>query len=241
MKDKESAGPDGPSPHADLKDFAHEVLNPLSSVLSYTSLMQGTDEIEVSEEKLVEYAAIVHEATKRVLKVCERVLDDAAEGDTKILRETVDFAVFGEEIVNSFRALADEHGINLSLHVSEDFPLLSTDPVVLGQILSNLIGNAMKFTPRGGNIEARAQLDVQRNAVIFVVADDGDGIPAWMVMRLLRGDFQSAATDNRGWGRGLKIVKSLAEHLNADFDVVSEPGKGSVFSVTLSDSEVIAA
>jgi signal transduction histidine kinase len=132
------------------------------------------------------------------------------------------------EGVEPFRAQLSQH--TLTLDLPQQLPDVRADRDRVLQIFSNLIGNALKFTPAGGTIRIRAR--VEGSFVKFSVSDDGPGIPAELQQELFE-PFKQGCGDRRGVGLGLSIVRSLVEAHGGQVTLESEEGRGSTFSFTL--------
>ena len=145
-----------------------------------------------------------------------------------------------EDVVSTMRVQAVEKGVSLDLDCLSPLPeTICTDPVRLRQILVNLVGNAVKFTDHGG---VRVTLCCTRHgddvpSIRFAVSDSGIGIPPEKIADLFQPFTQADASMTRrygGTGLGLAISKRLANMLGGDIQVLSEPGKGSTFTLTIS-------
>jgi signal transduction histidine kinase len=130
----------------------------------------------------------------------------------------------------TFRPLAERRHVNLEI-AREDGGVVRADPNRVSQIVGNLIGNAIKFTPEQGTIKVRAKPEDKQ--VLFQVADDGPGISADSLSHLFDSFWQARKNDQRGVGLGLAIVKELVEAHGGKIWVESKPEHGSTFSFTL--------
>lgn len=155
----------------------------------------------------------------------------AEMGQLTVECRPLDAGLVIEAVVDSQRQLAQASGINLDLHVADGLPQVWADRDRLAQILENLVGNAMKFTPRGGHIAVRAV--VQGEEVLFQVEDSGRGMCAEDLPHVFDRFWQSRRDDGRGAGLGLAIVKALVDAQAGRIWVESEDGRGSTFSFTL--------
>ena len=222
-----------------IKDFAHEIRSPLGVLVGYGKMVAEAGKRELTIEQVEEYGGAIHAAAIRVGRVCERILEEETAGSAVIRKERVDFRQVTENMVQAFSPAARERGVNLKVDIDDNFPVLQADPVLLEQIISNLVTNAIKFTKRGGTVEMRGKLDVANRAVMLVIQDDGKGIPSHLLMRLMQGERVSTQTKglDKGWGRGIQIVRDIADKMNAKIDIASEPGRGTVVSLRLAADE----
>ena len=138
------------------------------------------------------------------------------------------------DVVEGLQGMAQRKSLSLTSHAPEDLPMIHGDRDKLHQVLTNLIQNAIKFTPEGGAIRVESRFDVEEQ-VRTCIADTGCGIPAHdrakVFDRFYRGD--SATSDSPGAGLGLAITKSLVELHGGRIWVENEPDTGSRFFFTL--------
>jgi signal transduction histidine kinase len=135
------------------------------------------------------------------------------------------------ESLESLGPIAKEKSITLTVNGADDLPPVRADHARVLQVIGNLVGNAIKFTPAGGSITVsaiRADGKVQCS-----VADTGPGIPAGQIPRLFGKFWQAKRGDGRGVGLGLAIARGIVEAHGGTIEVKSEVGKGSVFTFML--------
>jgi signal transduction histidine kinase len=119
----------------------------------------------------------------------------------------------------------------LKLRVAPELPRVMGDPARLVQVLTNLVGNALKFTPAGGRILVGAE--PLGEGVTFFVSDNGPGISPQELPHLFEPFWQRDVTDRRGLGLGLTICQGIVEAHGSRLQVESEPGRGTTFSFSL--------
>jgi signal transduction histidine kinase len=129
------------------------------------------------------------------------------------------------------RPLASGSSIVMEASVAADLPAVLADAARIQQVLSNLVGNAVKFTPRQGRITVAA--DRLETEVRFAVIDTGPGIPPEQVPHIFGRFWQARSSDRRGLGLGLAIAKGIVEAHNGRIWVESQVGAGSTFYFTL--------
>ena len=184
-------------------------------------------------ERYREALADCIEESDRVLVMLNTLMDisEAESGAMPLVRETLPLGEVLERAVDLYHDVAESKGVSLTMHASPG-ALVSGDRVRLEQVAANLLDNAIKYTQPGGRVTASVRQADGR--VELVVEDTGAGIPAdelpriWQ--RLFRGD--SSRTE-RGLGLGLSFVKAIVEAHGGTVGVVSEPGRGSTFTITL--------
>jgi signal transduction histidine kinase len=242
-----------------LANVSHELRTPLNAVVGFVEMLREGVYGELSPRQALPVDRIAASAT-HLRHLVDRLLDIAkiAAGRLEVHPEPLVLRPFVLNVASEMESLVSERGLSLALAVSPTLPRIRTDQTHLRQILINLIGNAVKYTPAGG-IQVRAQLvgtpetpapdatpdvdadaspDPTRSWVALQVADTGIGISAVDTERIFD-EFEQvnagARTDSarRGTGLGLAISRRLARLLGGELTVVSELGKGSRFTVWL--------
>ena len=201
-----------------LRNFAHEIGTPLNAMIGYAQLARRELETGGDTSKLADYLETIEQSTVRLLRICEHVLDDAIAGVQKIHKVAVNAAVLCEEVLSTFTEMAKKRGIDVVSEFPEDFPIVPTDPVLVGQVMTNLVSNAIKFTPPGGTITVRGEIDAEDNMMILMVRDTGKGIPASLMLQVRNGKKVATNSEHgdKGWGRGLQIATQIAERLGGE-------------------------
>jgi signal transduction histidine kinase len=182
-------------------------------------------------------AAMVHRAGERMNHLIQDLLDvkRMENGRLSVVPRPSPCVVLLTEAVEMLRALATASALELTLDAPNDLPRVHADPQRIQQVLSNLIGNAIKFTPRGGRITVRGER--LANDVRVAVTDTGPGIPAEQLPHIFGQFWQASRTDRRGIGLGLAIAKGIVEAHNGRIWVESAVGAGSSFYFTLPQSD----
>lgn len=211
-------------------DVAHELRTPLH-------IIQGNLEGILDGVYTADTAHI--EATLEETRLLSRLVDDlrvlslAEAGELPLHCENVDVADLLADVVTSFGGQADAQGINLSASTPATPLHVHADPDRLDQVLSNLVGNALRHTPAGGDVLLSAQSSA--DGVEISVRDTGDGIAAadlpFVFDRFWRGD--RARTHGTGSGLGLSIAAQLVKAHGGKITVSSEVGQGTTFVLVL--------
>ena len=216
-----------------LANMSHEMRTPLNGVIGMVNLLQGT---RLNEQQR-QYAGIVRSSANQLLDLINDILDLSKIEAEKMDLETVDFhpAFEVEEIVESFAQKVENRGIELASFIDPNLPTDAMgDPSRIKQILNNLIGNAIKFTERGG-VGIRVMHMETREGWIhlrFEVRDTGIGIPSDRLDRLFKSFSQVDTSTTKkygGTGLGLAISKRLVEMMQGEIGVESTDGRGSTF------------
>ena len=219
-----------------ISTVSHDLRTPLNTIMGYTELMEGTP-LSPNQKQ---YLKNVKSSSGYVGKLVNDLLDFSKLESGKVHIENVPFVLANlvQETVEGIQSLYDNKAVKLYLKIDDSLlsPVLG-DPFRIRQILTNLIGNAFKFTEEGSiHINARSvQKGLNMQARIEVI-DTGIGIPKEK-QRLIFNEFTQADTKTEkkfgGYGLGLTISKKLTKLLGGKLTVKSEEGKGSTFSVYL--------
>lgn len=214
--------------------LAHDLRSPLNAMLMRAQLLMQGRRGPLPAEVVAEVRRF--QATIRsMVKMIKDFLDLAAmEGaGYKIDREEIDLVGLTSSMIEELRPLADASGLAVEWEAPDERFAVLGDRHRLAQVLSNLIGNAIKYTPSGGRITVTARLDGP--AVELTVRDTGPGIAPELFPtlfdRFTRGD--AVGPRPAGWGLGLMIVREIVEAHGGTVGVHSEPGRGSAFWVRL--------
>ena len=214
-----------------LAIVSHDLRNPLNAVMLAASLLQTSDRVAPDDREQLE---IIDISAKRMQRLIEDLLDvTRLEGGKRLPIEPapLDVPSLFAETYELFKSQAVTSSVTLQYHAGDGVPPVYADRHRVLQVLSNLIGNAMKFTPAGGMITYRAEQ--QGTEVLFTVADNGPGIPKENLGDIFNPYWQAKRTARLGAGLGLPIAKGIVESHGGRISVESEPGKGTKFSFTL--------
>ncbi|WP_396641982.1 ATP-binding protein [Methylomonas sp. 2B] len=215
-----------------LANMSHELRTPLSAILGFSSMLR--DDPELSESQL-ESLDIINRSGEHLLDLINDVLEIAKieAGQLKLTVAPFDLGGLVRDVTDMMQARASAKGLRLGVDQSSEFPrFIKADQARLRQILVNLIGNALKFTPAGGVTVRLATLENHRQHLLMTVEDTGSGIAPEDQQRLFEPFVQLADNgDQKGTGLGLAITRQFVELMGGRISVTSTPGKGSLFSV----------
>jgi PAS domain S-box-containing protein len=218
-----------------LANMSHELRTPLNAIIGFTDLMRQGTFGPLGNDRYGDYATMIYDSGQLLLDLISDMLDMAKieAGKLELNLERVDLAGTIEDAVRLLRDRAETGGVTLHVEAEGHLPSLLADRRAVKQVILNLVSNAIKFTPAGGEVRIAA---AQHGGVArIVVRDTGIGIPASEIHRLgqpfeqVCGDPMLAKT---GTGLGLALVRSLAEQHGGAMEIASREGSGTEVSVT---------
>jgi len=221
-----------------LANMSHELRTPLNGVIGFTRQLFKT-QLSLHQH---DYLNTIEHSAKNLLSIINDILDFSKLEAGKLTLETIPFNI--REMINDTVTLlapsAHDKKLELSLLVSQPVPdLVAGDPLRLQQIVTNIVGNAIKFTEQGMvNIHVSTALAADPNKVLlsFRIRDTGIGMDDEQLMRLFQPFIQGDSSISRrygGTGLGLVISQKLIEQMNGSMQVHSEPNQGSEFTITI--------
>jgi CheY-like chemotaxis protein/two-component sensor histidine kinase len=220
-----------------LSNMSHELRTPLNSMLGLTNLMAEGIAGQINK-KQKEYIEIIEKNGKNLLQLINDILDlsKIESGKVDMSISKIELKRFIRSVSSSIMPLIERKGISLTTDVDDDI-FIYCDVDKLRQILINLIGNAAKFTEKGGiSISATVEKGELHDRVIIKVSDTGIGIPADAMDYIFEPFRQvdgSLTREYNGTGLGLNICYNLVKLMGGKIEVESKQGKGSTFTVTL--------
>jgi signal transduction histidine kinase len=227
-----------------LANMSHEIRTPMNALLGYVEFL--CDPTAEPDER-ARYAETIRRSGEHLLTILNDILDISRIEASRLVINHADVSPFGlaKEVLTLLAPEASAKDLRLEFEVPRPIPeVIETDLVRARQILLNLVGNAIKFTPQGG-VRVALRLDEHELAdhryLCFDVVDTGVGIPADKCQQIFEPFSQADGSSTRrfgGTGLGLTISKRLALLLGGDIEVVSEVGKGSTFTVKLYAGEL---
>ena len=221
-----------------LSNMSHEIRTPMTAILGFTEVLKRSP--NQSEADRQKYLGTIHSSGQHLLELINDVLDlsKVESGSMDVERIPTSPVSVAQDVVQVLTVKATEKDISLDLSIDSDLPAtVDSDPARLRQILTNLVGNAIKFTERGG-VRLGIALDRKQNdqALVFTIADTGIGMSAQQQASIFDAFTQADVTITRrfgGTGLGLSISRQLAQAMGGDVTVDSREGRGSTFAVRL--------
>jgi signal transduction histidine kinase len=213
---------------------SHDLRSLLGGIALCAELLKlGNSTNEGSAASVDKYAGQIQRFTARMNRLVGDLMDVASieAGKLGLTRAPRNPALLLRDAMDAFEPATSAMGITFTSDSSVSGCVSELDHERILQVLTNLVGNALKFTPRGGTISIK--LERRGDDVCFAVADTGTGIAPDVMAHVFDRYYQSSAGDRRGLGLGLFIAKSIVEGHGGKIWVESEPGTGSTFYFTL--------
>jgi signal transduction histidine kinase len=209
-----------------LADVAHELRTPLSVIRGNVEGM--LDGVYPADEA---HLGPVLEETAVMARLLDdlQILSTAEAGVLRLHRERVDPLALAQDATAAFRARADRAGVELGCRAGGPVPEVEVDPLRIGEVLANLLGNAIRHTPGGGSVQV--VVGPAPGGVAFTVSDSGSGIDARELPHVFDRFVKSA--DSGGAGLGLAIARSLVEAHGGRITAESAPGQGTTMRFVL--------
>lgn len=212
-----------------LASVSHELKTPLTSILGYVEVLQDLPGMPATAGPPL---GVTERNARRLLHLVNDLLTAAASG-MELHRRPTDLAAIARDSVSGQRQAAHSAGLDVTLEAPGTLPLVA-DPERLGQVVDNLVSNAVKYTPRGGSIVVRVGHD--GDAALVSVQDTGTGLVTEEVEQLFIRFYRTPSVRDAGipgTGLGLPISRELVEAHGGSLSVESTPGAGSTFTVRL--------
>ena len=234
---KERAGEESKQKSAFLANMSHEIRTPMNAIIGMTYIGKTADDISRKNYCLDK----IENASQHLLGVINDILDmSKIEANMfELSSEEFNFEKMLQRVISIVGFRAEEKKQIISVYVDKSIPrILIGDDQRLAQVITNLFGNAVKFTPEGGSIKLDTRFIGEDNGICKIritVKDSGIGISEEEQKRLFHSFQQADSTTSRrfgGTGLGLVISKNVVELMGGNIELESEPGKGSSFSFT---------
>ena len=219
-----------------LANMSHEIRTPMNAIIGFGELLQN----DLREPRHRQYLQSIRASAGSLLLLINDILDMSKieAGVLELRPEPTDLREICDFLQTLFSEPAAKKGLKFECHVAENFPhALLLDRIRLRQILVNLVGNAVKFTDKGG-IEVRVTWEKQQTSsqitLVIEIQDTGVGIPHDKLQTIFKPFVQAGAhqeKEKQGTGLGLSIVKRLTEIMGGTVTVASVLGQGSAFSL----------
>jgi signal transduction histidine kinase len=218
--------------------IAHDLKSPFNSILGFSELLKD-EARDLDIESIVEYAGIIHASARHTFGLLENLLEWA-----RMQQDSIPFKpqkiLFSSIVNKEFEGLknsANQKNIEIIKNIDQNL-IITADENMVSTVLRNLVSNAIKFTPKGGEVKVEARDEVEKSQVVISVSDTGIGMDAETIEKLFKIEtsFTTRGTENeKETGLGLLLCKEFVLKHNGKIWVESEIGKGSIFSFTIPD------
>ena len=216
---------------------SHDLRNPANAVKMLAKSILDEETNGVVPAHVVERVSVIQQAAEQIDALIQDLLDTTrlAAGRLSVTPRAMDPALLMARSVEALRPLADDGRISLELRIPAALPAVWADPDRVTQLLSNLIGNAIKFTPPAGTVSLCAEVDGED--VLFVVSDTGEGIPPAQLPHVFERFYQAPREKGRavrhGAGLGLPISRGIVEAHGGNIWIESKLGVGTTVRFSL--------
>ena len=219
-----------------ISTVSHELKTPLTSIRLAIHILLNEKLGPVSPQQM-ELLVTAREDSDRLYRVIEDLLDISRieSGEAEIKLEPVNVEELVLQATDKMRPAFRDHGITLTIKVAPDVPRLLADRSRLQLVFDNLLSNALKYTPIGGEVTIKAQLE--DSMVRFAVEDTGIGIAPEFLPRIFEKFFRVPGQEQISSGLGLTIAKEIVEAHGGAIEATSQPGKGIKFTFTVKTVE----
>lgn len=219
-------------------NLSHELRTPLNVIASTEQLISKLNEAEenIEKEKLSEYMKGIKGNSNRLLNLINNIIDTSKidSGAFKISKQDCDIVYIVEETTLSLASLAEQRNISLIIDPEVEEKIISCDKYNIERCITNLVGNALKFTPEGGDIIVKINDYV--SYVTISVKDNGIGIDKKYhkaIFDRFGQAYSQGSEEYGGSGLGLTLTNQIVELHNGSIEVISEPNEGAEFIITL--------
>jgi adenylate cyclase len=223
-----------------LANMSHELRTPLNAIIGYSEILQE-DVTDLGQQSLVADLKKIEGAGRHLLGLINDILDlsKIEAGRMDVFIEDIDIVPLLEEVRAIIVPMAEKNGNAVKFSVAEKLGTMRTDRTKLKQSLLNILSNASKFTQNGELTLLAERFETDHQPMVrFAISDTGIGMTQEQLSRLFQAFSQADASTAKqygGTGLGLAITRNFCQLLGGDVTVVSKPGEGSIFTITLPD------
>ena len=226
-----------------VSKLAHELRTPLSAIAAAAEIMKDQRFGSIANERYRGYTSDIHDNARHALALINRLLggDTLQDLGSGLPRTELDLNALAESSVSAMRPLAEEAGIKLANDSHAALPLVTADATTIKQILFNLMANAVKFTPRGGEVRVVTGLGYDRS-VFVAVQDTGVGMTTEAIAAALKAEVPDnpQPKEEGGHGIGLPLARDLAKANGARLEFDSAPNAGTAVALIFPRERVVA-
>jgi PAS domain S-box-containing protein len=225
-----------------LANMSHELRTPLNSIIGFSEIIRNQVFGPIEPQSYWEYARDIHESGKHLLSIINQILDISKidAGDRELKESRIDMRKMIEAMIEMMASKVHDAGLTLIAPDLSHMPTIIGEDLAVRQILTNIISNAIKFTPEGGRISLSGEYDSNRNYRLSVT-DTGIGLDSTEIKRVTS---KFGVTDGRfsksssGIGLGLSLVQSLMHLHGGEVEIFSQKGIGTTVVLTFPKSRI---
>jgi signal transduction histidine kinase len=218
-----------------IRTATHDLRNPINVIVGYAGMLAEVKAAPPDQLLLQQAVQGIEDSLQKMQNLVTDMLNLVQmEARTTPSMSDIPLVEFLQQCIKDFEPVAQQKGIGLKVSSPPKEVVIPLDPDRMQRVVDNLMSNAIKYTPEGGQIEIAIQVNAEQ--AVIRITDTGLGIPKDDIPHLFEPFFRVNATTHRGiegTGLGLSIVKKVIEQHNGQIDVESVLGEGSVFSITL--------
>lgn len=220
-----------------IANMSHELRTPLNAIMGFSEILGKARDTDIKPEQVAEFSGYIHDAAEHLLAVVNSILNISKIESGTTMLDIQDISI--SEIIRSamkfIELKASEKNVALQQEYEPDLPIIRGDPVRLKQVYTNLLTNAVKFTPSGGYVSVNVK-SFGDNRVIVTIGDTGIGMNA-EEMKLALSPFgqvdNELSRQQEGTGLGLAIAKGLVEQHGGNLEMSSSKGQGTIVATLL--------
>lgn len=218
-----------------IKKTAHDIRGPIAGIMGLSKMINEQGKANEMNEVL-EIVNLIHNSSKSILELADDILtENALKGH--LAKNLFNLTLFRKKLYELYEPQAKSKSINLIIKTTEDTKGILFQKDKLVQIAGNLISNALKFTPIGGEVQVNLSLFVENEArkLAINVQDNGIGLDSVTISKIIKGRASSVngTSGEIGYGYGLELVKRLVISLNGTMEIANCPGSGAVFKLMI--------
>jgi len=218
-----------------IANMSHELRTPLNAILGFSQLLEQKKDLNLTDERQLDYARDIQMSANHLLEVINDMLDlsKIESGKIKLADDMVYMNILFEDVLTLMATMIADHKIAVSSRVEDQLPALTADSRSLSQMIINLLSNAIKFTSEGGRIFLTAE-HAGDGGIVVTVEDNGIGMNPATLTRVMKPFEQGEVVYSRqhgGTGLGLPLVKSLIGLHGGNIHIESEQDKGTRVSL----------
>jgi two-component system cell cycle sensor histidine kinase PleC len=227
-----------------LANMSHELRTPLNAIIGFSEVIRDQTFGPVGSPKYVEYVKDINESGAHLLELINDILDlsKIEAGKLELYDQLVDVTKIVDACLTVVKGRVEEAGLRLETHFADGLPALKADQRKMKQILMNILSNAIKFTPAGGEVTIKTWFHMN-DGYVFQISDTGIGIALEDIPTALAPFRQTDGDLNRkyeGTGLGLPLSKALIEAHGGCLDLQSEVGAGTTVTVRLPAERIVS-